>query len=90
MFVLDSLNHCIRKIDLKNHLSSTYAGECGTKGFKDGPNGVNLFNNPTSFGTSLILNNYQGINAVGELYVLDSGNNYIRKVKTDRTKSIKL
>ena len=46
----DRYNHCIRKLDLEQGISETFAGVCGTAGFMDGPPGVNLFNSPGSFG----------------------------------------
>jgi hypothetical protein len=55
-------------VNLKEQITSTFAGQCGIAGFKDGPQGVNLFNTPISF----------GIDALGNMYVLDSGNHFIR------------
>ena len=34
LFVTDSKNHCIRKIDLVNIEVTTFSGECTEKGFK--------------------------------------------------------
>lgn len=51
MFVMDRENSCVRKLDLVNGVSTTFAGQCETEGFMDGPFYVNLFNKPDSFGT---------------------------------------
>ena len=42
----DTLNHCIRKIDLNEGTSHVFAGKCGNPGFMDGPFGENQFSNP--------------------------------------------
>ena len=73
LFVADSKNHCIRKIDLVNIEVTTFAGECTQKGFKDGPLGVNRFNEPKGI----------GIDSYGNIYVYDSGNRYIRLISPD-------
>lgn len=64
----DSGNNCIRKIRLDVEITETVAGKCGTKGFKDGPLGINLLNSPTSI----------GVDDGGNIFFYDSGNNYIR------------
>lgn len=46
----DTDNHCIKKIDLTLKTSVVVAGQCGTNGFKDGPDGLNLLNKPTNLG----------------------------------------
>ena len=69
----DKGNHCIRHINLITAEVSTYAGICGTSGFKDGPYGINLFNNPDGI----------GIDEDGVLYVYDSGNRYMRIIYAD-------
>jgi len=52
---------------------STYAGVCGvdTFGFSDGPIGVNRFNQPDGL----------GVDDDGNLFVFDSGNNYMRMIQ---------
>ena len=70
MFISDTGNHCIRQLNLQTAEVSTFAGICGTSGFKDGPLGVNLFNKPKGI----------GIDNLGNLYVYDSGNNYMRMI----------
>lgn len=70
MFIADTNNHCIRKVDLVTAEVSTYAGVCTKKGFKDGNRGTNLFNLPTGI----------GIDDYGNVYVYDSGNSYMRVI----------
>jgi len=70
MFISDTGNHCIRQLNLNTAEVSTFAGICGTSGFKDGPLGVNLFNEPKGI----------GIDNLGNLYIYDSGNNYMRMI----------
>jgi hypothetical protein len=67
---VDRDNHCIRKFDLLNRQLVTHAGNCGTAGFKDGHFGINLFNKPDGI----------GIDDDGNLFVLDTGNNYMRLI----------
>ena len=55
-------------LDLDNNLVYTIAGICGTYGFSDGPYGKNLLNTPTSL----------GIDNVGNIWIYDYGNRYIR------------
>jgi hypothetical protein len=68
IYVTDTGNNCIRKLDLIQQVSTTFAGECGTEGFKDGPLGVNLFNSPGSL----------GVDDAGNVFVRDSHNVYMR------------
>ena len=73
IFVSDSKNHCIRKINLVNSDVTTFAGICTEKGFKDGPYGINKFNEPQGI----------GIDSYGNIYVYDSGNRYMRYISPD-------
>ena len=73
LFITDKNNHCIRKVDLGKAEVSTFAGICTSPGFKDGPTGTNLFSSPDGL----------GIDDVGNLYVYDSGNKYMRYITTD-------
>lgn len=68
LIVSDSMNHCIRAIDLKAKRTVTIAGKCGEKGFKDGFLRTSRLNTPT----------YLGIDQKQRIYIYDSGNNYIR------------
>jgi hypothetical protein len=66
--VADTKNHCIRMLDLNQEIVVTIAGRCGVVGFKDGPLGNNLLNNPTALGLS----------EEGDIWIYDKGNSYIR------------
>jgi len=72
LFIADKDNHCIRLLDISSRTSTTYAGVCTQPGFKDGLLGDNLFNLPESLGVDL----------EGNVFVFDSGNNYIRLIET--------
>jgi sugar lactone lactonase YvrE len=63
-------NNTIRKIDLDG-VSSTLAG--GTEGYAEGVGGAAAFNTPSGL----------AIDAAGNLYVADTGNNAIRKITPD-------
>lgn len=70
LYVADSGNHTIRKVTT-NGIVTTIAGTSGTTGSADGTGTAARFSNP------------QGIVALaGDLYVVDTGNNTIRKVTT--------
>lgn len=71
-YIADSANHCIRRLDYLIGEVTTYAGKCTEAGFKDGPNGINRLNSPSSL----------GIDKDGNLYIFDSGNRYMRMVDT--------
>ncbi len=77
LYVADTLNQTIRKITPAG-VVTTYAGAPGVSGSSDG-NGLTdaLFNHPLGI----------TIDATGNLYVTDSGNNTIRYIKTDGTVS---
>jgi hypothetical protein len=71
LFVSDSENHTIRKVTTSG-VVTTLAGNPGATGSADGTGTAARFNNP------------QGIVALGgDLYVVDSGNQTIRKLTTD-------
>lgn len=73
VYVADTSNNCIRKIDANGNVS-TFAGG-GTAGFSDGVGNAAKFNSPFS----VTLDN------VGNLLVADTGNNAIRRVTPART-----
>lgn len=50
LFVSDTNNHCIKKIDLFFKTSTVVAGQCGVSGFLDGPLGLNKLNKPSNLG----------------------------------------
>lgn len=73
IYVADGAYHCIREI-LSSGLIITYAGATdGTAGWVDGPASTSRFNTP--FGL--------GLDAAGNLYVADAGNNVIRKISAN-------
>ena len=67
LYVADTENRCIRKIDANGQVS-TLAGR--SEGFLDGPLSVALFRSPREI----------DIDATGTLYVADAGDNRIRKI----------
>ncbi|TFW23273.1 gluconolaconase [Duganella callida] len=67
-------NNSIRKIDLNNAVT-TLAG--GTEGYAEGAGNTAAFNTPSGL----------AIDAQGNLYVADTGNNAIRKIRPDGTVS---
>ncbi|MBO3699288.1 cadherin domain-containing protein [Roseivirga sp. E12] len=74
LFITDSNNHRIRKIDLSTGQVSTFAGTgsggINQGGFLDGPGNTARFDNPRGL----------AIDANDNLYVADTGNNSIRKI----------
>ena len=72
LYVADTGNNTIRKIDT-NGVVSTLAGEPGSHGSKDGTGPTARFWAP--FGIA--------VDAVGTVYVADTGNNTIRKISTN-------
>jgi DNA-binding beta-propeller fold protein YncE len=74
IYIADSGNACIRKIDPKG-IINPFAGTCGTAGF-GGDGGP---------ATDALLNDPRGVNALpdGRVAIADSANNRIRLVDTD-------
>jgi len=68
LFVVDQSNELIREITTGG-VVSTLAGTAGIVGSQDGTGGAALFNHPY----------YVAVDAGGNLYVTDNGNNTIRK-----------
>ena len=69
LYVVDTLNHVIRKVAIASGVVTTLAGTAGTSGSTDGTGSAAYFNSPhgiTTDGTSL--------------FVADSANNTIRKI----------
>lgn len=69
IFVADTRNHCIRKIN-PSGVTSVFAGSPGNSGFSDGASDVARFNEPIG----LVMN------ADGNLFVADSLNHRIRMI----------
>jgi DNA-binding beta-propeller fold protein YncE len=75
VYVADTNNHCIRKIDnTVNRNVSTYAGIPGTYGTVDGIWSVATFRSPEGV----------AVDSVGNLYVADTYLGFIRKIDTNR------
>ena len=72
LYLPDPGNNVVRKIT-PSGVVSTYAGT-GRRGHVDGPVGVAEFNAPMRGG---------GVDAVGNVYILDTGDNRIRKITPD-------
>ena len=75
LFVADTMNHCIRLLDLATNIVRTVAGICGTSGFMDGPLGNNMMSQPNAL----------GMDEGGNIWIYDKGNSYIRILKIDPT-----
>ena len=73
LFVTDTANHSIRKIEQKdsNWIVSTFAGGTGS-GFHDASGGEARFNSPHGI----------DIDSTGNIFVSDTGNNRIRKISS--------
>jgi sugar lactone lactonase YvrE len=78
MYVADTLNHCIRKIDARGKVT-TIAGIPGTYGNEDGNAKTKaLFNSP--MGIAVADN--------GDIYVADTGNHTIRLIRGNRVDTL--
>lgn len=69
MYIADSGNHCIRRINSEGFVE-TVLGMPGTAGWRDGGKEDALFNSPSGI----------GIASDGSVYVADFGNNRVRKL----------
>jgi hypothetical protein len=69
IYVADTSNHTIRKISPDGTVS-TLAGVAGIRGYTDGPGGIAKFNLPHGL----------ALDAAGNLYVGDVGNDAVRKI----------
>jgi hypothetical protein len=69
MYIADSGNHCIRRINSEG-MVETVLGMPGTPGWRDGGKEDALFNQPSGI----------GIASDGSVYVADFGNNRVRKL----------
>lgn len=69
VYVADYLNHTIRKITAAG-VVTTFAGTPGIPGYQDGVGSAAKFSYPTNV----------GVDALGNVYVVDSANSLIRKI----------
>jgi streptogramin lyase len=76
IYLVDSSNHCIRRIDPKTHEIETIAGKGGKSGFSgDGGNPTEaLLNNPHGV----------GFGADGKIYIGDSDNHRVRVIRSSK------
>ena len=72
LYIPDAANNVVRKISPAG-IVTTFAGN-GRRGHVDGPPGVAQFNAPTRGG---------GVDAAGNVYVLDTADNRIRRIAPD-------
>ena len=70
IYVADTANHTIRKIDMAAGLVSTIGGSVGAPGSTDGPGPLSRFNGPSSL----------AVDNAGVIYVSDTTNNLIRRM----------
>jgi len=78
LYVADTLNNVIRKISPQG-LVSTYAGKnTGEAGYRDGSLAEALFNEPAAL----------AMDSQDNLYIVDSGNQLIRKIAKDRVETV--
>jgi len=73
VYIADSGNHTIRKIEVTTGTVSTFAGLQGETGATDGPSGMARFNTPRAL----------CFDSQGNLWVADSQNHTIRRIGTD-------
>jgi photosystem II stability/assembly factor-like uncharacterized protein len=70
IYITDSYNHVIRKMDTTNYTITTIAGSAGISGWLDGSGSIAQFCFPTGI----------TIDASNNIFVSDTGNNVIRKL----------
>ena len=73
MYIADSGNHCIRRLNVALRNVDTVAGVCESPGYKDGPFSINKLNRPTTIGMDM----------QGKMFIYDSGNRKIRMLDPD-------
>jgi len=74
IYIVDTANHCIRRIDSSN-VATVFAGQSGSAGSTDGKGTAARFSSPTSIARD----------SSNFLYVADAGNLTIRKIASDGT-----
>jgi hypothetical protein len=76
LFVADSFNHAIRKIDFSSNVT-TLAGTAGTSGVADGTGAVARFNQPSAL----------AVDSGGNVYVADTNSHTLRRITSTGTVS---
>ncbi|HAS46089.1 MAG TPA: hypothetical protein DCS93_36750 [Microscillaceae bacterium] len=73
LYIADTENHRVRKLDIATNIVSTIAGKMGIRGFSgDGESAINaLLNYPSDV----------VVDGIGNIYISDSGNQRIRKIE---------
>jgi len=74
LFVTDSFNHTVRKIDFSSNVS-TFAGLAGTSGAADGTGTVARFNQPSAI----------AVDSGGNVYVGDTNSHTLRRITSTGT-----
>ena len=70
LFIADSGNHCVRKLDVASGAVTTVCGD-GTRGYRDGPAAAARFDEPTAV----------ALDVDGTLYVADQENRRVRALR---------
>ena len=73
IFIADTKNHCIRRMELKLRNVETVAGICGSPGNEDGPLTANRLNTPEVV----------GVDGQGYVFIWDEGNKAVRMLDLD-------
>lgn len=81
LYVADANNNCIRKVDLSlpSHIVSTYSSTVGSISPTSGPNAGNVYDVDHTLAKFNLTSDVQ-IDSNGVLYIVDTGNNQIKKV----------
>lgn len=75
LFITDTSNHCIRRLDVSTGAVTTFAGLGTVSGYADGPAADARFNQPIGL----------AIDAADNLYVSEQGSHHLRKIAPDGT-----
>ena len=71
LYVADTSNHVVRRVDLVTNKATTVAGRTTVAGVADGIAGAALFNSPQGL----------ALDGAGSLYVADAGNALVRRIE---------
>lgn len=70
LYIADTANHVVRRLDLRSHRTKTVAGQAGTPGLQDGPPTKSLLRGPLGLAWD----------PAGQLWIADSGNGALRRL----------